>query len=372
MADETRGRSSAREDASAPGWSFAEIQRLVGRRYVSEERHPTLGIAIYNYTAKTQYEGYWNSETLACRGLILDERGGLVARPLGKFFNLGEDGAPPMPRGEAFEVFEKLDGSLIIATAWRGHLIVATRGSFVSPQARLAREMMEGRYGGAASAMREGSTYLFELIHPTNRIVVDYGAEEALYVLAVVDNASGRDLPLEANAPPGVPVVPSYPGYTDLSNLPERSGAEGYVVRFEGGLRYKVKHPEYVRVHRLASYATPKHVWEYLKEGRDPLDNLMGIPDEVYGVLRATTRGLRARYATVEASAKGLCESMERELGEGASRKEQAVWVRRQDRNLQPVLFAMLSGKDHSRPIWRMLEPKGDGRDGGEKEFPTG
>ena len=229
--------------------------------------------------------------------------------------------------------------------------------------------MLEGRYRDAASAMQEGKTYLFEIIHPENRIVVDYGTEEALYLLAVVDNASGEDLYLSQNALPGVLVVPSYPEYADLSDLPERPNAEGYVVRFEGGLRLKVKHPEYVRVHRLVSYATPKHVWEYLKEGRNPLENLEGIPDEVYGTIEATTVGLRARYAAVEANTRELYETMEQELGEDASRKEKAMWVQRQNQDLQPVLFAMLSGKDRAPMVWRMLEPKGedDRRTGGER-----
>ncbi len=49
------------------------------------------------------------------------------------------------------------------------------------------------------------------------------------------------------------------------------------------------------------------------------------------------------------------------ELGEDASRKEKALWIREQERSLQPVLFGMLSGKDYSRTIWREIKPQGEG-----------
>lgn len=349
---------------ATPGWSFEEIEKLVERRYISKEKHPALDLHIYNYTSKTQYEARWTPETLACRGLILNGRGSVVARPFEKFFNLGEPFAPPLPEGERFEVFEKLDGSLIIATVWRGCRVVATRGSFVSIQAQIAERMLSKRYERAASAMEEEKTYLFELIHPESRVVVDYGDEETLHLLAVIDGVSGADLPLAGNLLPGIPVVRSYPECANLSALPERENAEGYVARFESGLRLKVKHPEYVRVHRLVSHATPKHVWEYLKEGRDPLANLEGIPDEVYGALETTATDLRARYSVMEATVRELYGAMDEELGEDATRKEKAFWIQNHDRSLQPVLFAMLSGKDPSRIIWRILKPAGEGEEG--------
>ena len=112
-------------------WSVEEIRTLVGRGYISEHKHPTFELWIFNYTSKTQYEALWTPETSSCRGLILDGGDAVVARPLRKFFGLGEPAAPPVPEVEPFEVFEKLDGSLIVTTVWRWR----RRGASSSPPA---------------------------------------------------------------------------------------------------------------------------------------------------------------------------------------------------------------------------------------------
>src|SRR4051794_23202437 len=49
-------------------------------------------LAILNYTARTVYERRWNSVTRLARGLIVrPATGEIVALPLAKFGNLGED-----------------------------------------------------------------------------------------------------------------------------------------------------------------------------------------------------------------------------------------------------------------------------------------
>ena len=50
-------------------------------------------LRILNYTAKATYSRHWNEATIACRGLILDDTDGVVARPFPKF-------EPARKRGE--------------------------------------------------------------------------------------------------------------------------------------------------------------------------------------------------------------------------------------------------------------------------------
>ena len=88
------------------------LPALIEQGYITSQTHPSLPLTIYNYTAKAQFDRYWNDATLHCRGLVLDADYRPVARPLPKFFNLSEyqgtlpDGVP--------NIYEKLDGSLII------------------------------------------------------------------------------------------------------------------------------------------------------------------------------------------------------------------------------------------------------------------
>jgi len=74
---------------------------------------------------------------------------------------------------EPFEVYEKLDGSLGILYWVDDEPRVATRGSFTGVQAQRGTAILRARYGHVA--FRTDVTYLFEILFPENRIVVDYG-----------------------------------------------------------------------------------------------------------------------------------------------------------------------------------------------------
>lgn len=54
-------------------------------------------LTIFNYTNKAAYGRFWNDATTACRGLIVDRDGRIVARPFPKFFGVSEPDAPPLP-----------------------------------------------------------------------------------------------------------------------------------------------------------------------------------------------------------------------------------------------------------------------------------
>lgn len=331
-----------------------ELEERKAAKLLRSERHPFLPLTIWNYTQRTQYAGAWDEYTLMCRGLILDDEGKIVARPFPKFFNLGEPSAPPVP-DEPFVVQEKLDGSLIIGFRYKDHWSFASRGSFVSEQSVKAAKLAHYKYA-LLDRMEYGKTYLFEVIYPSNRIVIDYGNEEALYLLAVIDNETGRDYPL-SQFDLGK-IVPHYPEHTDLSALPERENAEGYVVRFASGLRLKVKHPEYVRLHRLMSHATPKAVWEAVQNGVDIEEWLEGVPDEFHDEIAKLSDALLEEYSRIADDAESRYAAMRAALGPNASRKEYALKIQQAPRELQPILFAMLSGKETDAVIWKMLKPR--------------
>src|SRR5260370_29373116 len=149
------------------------INQQVDEGYIVKHKHPTADLYIYNYTSKTQFDGYWTPETKACRGLILDEQGLVVARPFEKFFTL-EQHPEPLPV-EPFDVFEKLDGSLGILYWIDAEPFIATRGSFNGEHAERANRILHAKYSGLFSGLDRRVTYLFEIIYPQNRIVVDYG-----------------------------------------------------------------------------------------------------------------------------------------------------------------------------------------------------
>jgi RNA ligase len=166
-----------------------KLDRMVEEGWLISQVHPSLDLTIYNYSQKTQYEKMWNEETLSCRGLVLDSKGNIVARPFKKFFNLSEveEEIPNLP----FEAFEKMDGSLGIFFWYEGNPIFSSRGSFTSDQSQMGWDMLKDlNY----NLLEEGITYLFEIIDPRNRIVIDYGLDERLVLLGAIDTKTGKEI----------------------------------------------------------------------------------------------------------------------------------------------------------------------------------
>jgi RNA ligase len=125
------------------------------------QSHPTLPLKIYNYSRDCQFEKKWDSITLAMRGTVIDNEGNLIAKSLNKFFNIEEIGINNLPN-EEFEVFEKMDGSCIICFYYNNQWICASRGSFTSPQAIRANELLL-KY--PIEKLNKKNTYIFEVIY---------------------------------------------------------------------------------------------------------------------------------------------------------------------------------------------------------------
>lgn len=247
--------------------------------------HP--GLLIWNYTNKCVYDKMWTPISMHARGLILDmERQEVVATPFPKFFNVSERGQgnvlPDMP----FEVFEKLDGSLIILFHWRDQWRAATRGALGTEQALWAEQWLSDR---DLSALAPGATYLCEAIYSENRIVIEY-AESGLVLLSGYD-AEGFEFSADHverlagelgwRAAKRYRFDNAHDLFTAAERLPETE--EGYILRFVNGLRLKLKGNAYCRVHALISRVTPLAIWELMQAGDDLAEIRRQIPEEFWG-----------------------------------------------------------------------------------------
>ncbi|MCI0485276.1 MAG: T4 RnlA family RNA ligase [Blastocatellia bacterium] len=325
---------------------FTAINKKVAEGYINLQEHPSADLRIYNYSQKAQFDWHWTPETMICRGLIVNGRDEIVARPFPKFFSYEQlNGQVPV---EPFEVYEKLDGSLGILYWVGDEPRIATRGSFVSEQAQKATEIFRARYSHLSFDQR--LTYLFEIIYPENRIVVDYGDTEELFLLAVIETATGHELP---SPDIGVPLVRRYDcinDFRELLTMQERN-REGFVVRFQSGQRVKLKFDEYKRLHKLLTGVTARHIWEDMRDGRDISEIIDRVPDEYFAWVQDIRNGLREQYAQIEAQAQADFKALE-------SRKETALYF--QTCANPGLLFAMLDGKDYSHRIWKLIRPSGE------------
>lgn len=333
--------------------THGNIAPFVSAGWINAQRHPELPLTIYNYSHKTQFARHWTPETMACRGLILADDGRVIARPFPKFFNLSEhDG--PLP-DEPHRVYDKLDGSLFIVAVYSddettAELVTATRGSFTGIQAEAGRAILAER----DTWFRAGMTYLFEVIYPENRIVVDYGDRRDLVLLAAIDNETGRTIDISL---PGFASTKEHPlTLSEIESRPQEPNAEGYVVHFIGDsdLRIKIKHDEYVRLHRLLTGVNARSVWEWLSEGRDIDAQLGAVPDEFYGWVRDTVNALRDEYDRVL----GVCTADYWKRPNTIDRRELAEYFKTCAYPF--VLFAMLDGRDAEPMIWKIVKPAAD------------
>jgi RNA ligase len=259
------------------------LNRYHEEGWLMKQVHPDLPLTIWNYTAATQYEQRWDEVTLRCRGLVTDDNGVIVNNPIPKFFNYSESrGKYVCNFKKPFKVFEKYDGSMIQVFWYEDNVIVASRGSFTSQHALWAAELLNNK---PVEAIQKGYTYIFELIHPENRIVVNYGDTKDLILLSIRDVEGDIWL---SNVENYFTVLNEYKianltRWKHLKNLAKMndSNREGYVILFASGERVKVKFEEYVELHKIYTGLTNKHVWEAVRYKR--YDELIDkLPDEMY------------------------------------------------------------------------------------------
>jgi RNA ligase len=239
------------------------LPAMLAGGFVRWQRHPVLPLTIHNYTERAVFEREWNAATRACRGLVVDDDGLVRARPWRKFFNHREPGAPEPGPDEPVVVTDKIDGSLGVVFPSGDGWAVATRGSFVSDQAVHATALWEREYAPRFTPPA-GVTVLVEIVHPANRIVLDYGDRDELVLLGGVDVTTGRSVEVTGWPGPVTQRFP-YPTFADALAAPPRPGAEGlvlYVPRLDE--RIKLKQADYVTLHRLIFGLTTRRVWERL------------------------------------------------------------------------------------------------------------
>jgi RNA ligase len=342
-------------------YNLEVLSDYIDRGLVVKQNHPTLPLSIYNYSRTTQYDGMWDDITLNCRGLVLDTEGNVIAKPFPKFFNYEEHKPEDIPN-EYFEVYEKMDGSLGIFFYYGGEWHMATRGSFTSEQAIKGMEIAK-RYNYDKICV-PGYTYLFEIIYPENRIVVDYGKEDRLVLLGVM-NRRGEEFPYEEMVDEGWDIVMKYKTWgEDWETLKKEISKdnEGYVIRFSGGMRMKIKGDEYVRLHRILTNFSTKDIWEILKNGEALEPFLERVPDEFDDWVKRTAMNLRySFYGISERAGKyhdGFRYGKFNDRYPEPTKKEFAEYVKQFPKELSAVMFKMWDKQPYDHIIWSMIKPK--------------
>lgn len=341
------------------------IKKEIENGNIKEQSHPTKEyLSIYKYTPKCVYSKAWNNVTKSCRGLVVDKRTGFVViNSMPKFFNHDEEESKQLLESSLkerrYKVTDKMDGSLIQATFFEGELIVTSSGSFTSPQVLKAKEILNSISTPVSEYIYTGFTYIFEIIYPENRIVVDYKNLTKLTLLAIRSTNEGLEFDLEPfmrDLPQEIDVVKEQPlTIADLLKEVEREdyiNKEGFIVRFDNGSRIKFKYKEYVRLHKIVSNLNEKSIWESLKNGIGL--NIENVPDELFNFCKETIEKLQNKYSFTIREASALAD----EAKNLPTRKEQAIYILNKGAKFAHVSFKILDGKDPSQDVWNLIEPE--------------
>jgi len=324
------------------------LSEHIAAKRINAIRHPTLPLTIYSYTDRCVYERAWDDTSKACRGLVMNDAGEIVARPFPKFFNDTEPEAQPIPWGERCEITEKLDGSLIIAFMYDDEWQFCTRGSWTSEQAAFAAEWLTPRLSGYLTT----DTLLFEAIYPENRIVVDYGSRRECVLLGRIDTASGAEMMTDHWY--RTPVVRSLGPEANPAELRSiiRDDEEGYVVRFFGGHRVKVKGARYMELHRLLSGVNARMVWEALAKEQWPPPCMSQFDEEVRAWMESKADELTEKIYDIHRRV-----FIAHRQVQGATRKEAAAILLAEHKDVAGLVFSQMDGRDWKGKAWGMVYP---------------
>lgn len=344
--------------------SIKEIQDLLVSGFTDWKQYGEVStkemgdLVIFNYTAAAQYNDRWNYFECVSRGLIINKKTGeIVARPFDKFFNWLQGGRTS--RGHIVSITEKIDGSMItifkhpVSGLWT----CASKGSFTSDQALWANDFLYSNFSQKLldEIIPPEYTVICELIHPENRIVIDYKGRTDLVLLAMRNKYTGEYVsffPTVYEVAASLKLaIPDVYTFNDVTKIIEICGGldadhEGFVAEFSDGQRFKFKGDRYLELHRLISNLTFKNTLKAFAENRHA-EVRAQLPDEFVGqfdqwifeiktIIDSTTKRIYSVYNN--------CEIFE-------DKKSFAIWVMKNHKDISYYLFALYDGKPISRMI---------------------
>jgi RNA ligase len=357
------------------------INQLIAEGYLSYKESDDGLLYLLNYTDKCTYEKKWIAETLDNRGAVYEKTTNRqIAFPFTKFFNYSELPIEEQIRvaqlsNEIDTVTEKIDGSLGILYWYKDRWRMNTRGSFNSEQSKKGLELFNEQYAYQKhfeSDRFKGYIFLFEIIYPENRIVIDYKDQESLYLLSIFDE-NGKELDLEDIQIFAESIGCDYP--THFINLKTFDSIiqwqksldqtkEGCVVKMKDGTRYKFKSLKYLELAKLLNNLNPKTLWNQMKDGIVNKEFIKQIPEEFEVEINTIVYDLERSYQTLKdlilvVKQDLISKYKTNDINEICKQlgKDQSI-----EKQTKSILFPMFRDQDKKvdEMIWKAIEPKGD------------
>lgn len=208
----------------------------------------------------------WNQSNKHFRSSLWNINGELVSAGLPKFVNWGEnpDNFPVPTSLKNCTVVEKMDGSLLIISKYKGNYILRTRGTVDASKMENGHELEFFKSNILPKLNFEANdtwnySVLFEWYSPLNRVVIRYGDDAQYYLVGMIEHSDyslADQETLDKLADAYGLLRPNTYTFTTLSdlltNVDAWKGKEGVVIYSKNGQElHKVKASDYLIRHRL-------------------------------------------------------------------------------------------------------------------------
>jgi RNA ligase len=329
---------------------------------------------VLNYTPKA-VTTEWGKTLRRCRGLVYSDDLEIQSHGFEKFFNWGDPKSGPLPEGTP-RVFEKSDGSYLSVFWYKNELVVNTRGSFESDQAKWANDWIRSHFTKKICSYSERElSFIFEVIIPEDRKVVDYDYS-GLVLLGAVDR-DGKEYSPECAEHyvstwlKDYKVVKEY-AYEDLETLQAKNipNEEGYVCTWyqpEGpAFRVKLKFEEYKKLHKLIFNTNSWSIWELTKEGKCVTLILEGATEEIKSWANKLAKDIKQdhdamktaytrAFRSINTLVNGACFGLD--VSEKERRKTFAFYAKLYAH--PELLFTLMDGRmdKFDSQVWELCKP---------------
>lgn len=306
----------------------------------------------YVFTKNDTFENSIHSE---CRGIKFTTSGSLLSRPFHKFHNYGENEKyTNVSFRDSHYILDKLDGSMIHSAYLEGELVFMTRMGITDHALRAFNLFgRQENYRSLCDVIESyKSTPMFEFTAPDNRIVIGYDKPE-LTLLDIRHKETGkywdREGIIKIAQDYQISSVPGYKGSElgEPKKLIEETrkilGKEGIVISFSSGFKVKIKADDYVLKHRtLAFFNSQDKILDLIFEGK--VDDVLPLLEEG-DISRLLAFEIRVRDCIQEQTTYAL-EVLNLIKSENLTRKEAAIKVMKECKDISPVIFKCLDGQD--------------------------
>ena len=138
----------------------------------------------------------------------------------------------------------------------------------------------------------------------------------------------------------------------------QQDNKEGYVIKFDTGLRVKINFAEYVRLHKILTGVSTKTIWELLRNNQSIAEIIDDVPDEFYTWFMDRVGELKRKHYVITSVCKTLISLLPTltEAKECGMLSETANRIKKH--RYHSILFAMWRGKEFRDIVWKMIRPK--------------